>query len=82
MRRVLPFIEPEYFEGINGTLFRESCKYVGKYNKLPTAESFKVELDETVTLTDDQYKQAVESLPVIFQEDTSDEDWLIDKTEK
>jgi hypothetical protein len=82
MRRVLPFIEPEYFEGINGTLFRESCKYVGKYNKLPTAESFKVELDETVTLTDDQYKQAVESLPVIFQEDTSDEDWLINKTEK
>ena len=42
MRKVLPFIKPEYFEGIYRTLFKEAGKYVAKYNGLPTAESFKI----------------------------------------
>ncbi len=83
MRRVLPFIQPEYFEGIYSTLFKETCKYVAKYNKLPNQESFKIELDDTSTLTDEQYREAVESIPSIFtREEEQDEDWLIDKTEK
>lgn len=82
MRRVLPFIQPEYFEGIYSTLFKETCKYVAKYNKLPNQESFKIELDDTSTLTDEQYREAVESIPSIFTREEQDEDWLIDKTEK
>ena len=82
MRRVLPFIQPEYFEGINSALFKEVCKYVAKYNKIPTDESFKIELDDTDSLTDEQYRNAVESIPVIFQKDDSDHEWLMEKTEK
>ena len=82
MRRVLPFIQPEYFEGIYSTLFKETCKYVAKNNKLPNQESFKIELDDTSTLTDEQYREAVESIPSIFTREEQDEDWLIDKTEK
>ena len=44
MRKVLPFIKPDYFEGIYRILFREAGKFVSKYNKLPNAESFKAEL--------------------------------------
>ena len=72
MRRVLPFIQPEYFEGIYSTLFKETCKYVAKYNKLPNQESFKIELDDTSTLTDEQYREAVESIPSIFTREEQD----------
>ena len=50
MRKVLPFIKPDYFEGIYRILFREAGKFVGKYNKLPTAETFKIELDQARNL--------------------------------
>ena len=34
MRKVLPFVKPEYFEGVYKSLFIEAGKFVGKYNKL------------------------------------------------
>ena len=37
MRKVLPFIKPDYFQGVYRTLFKEAGKYVAKYNKLPTS---------------------------------------------
>ena len=46
MRKVLPFIKPEYFEGPYRTLFKEAGKFVAKYNKLPTKETFLVELND------------------------------------
>jgi len=82
MRKVLPFIKPEYFEGIYRTLFKETGKYVAKYNSLPTAESFKIELDQTDRLTNDQYSMAVDILPHLFSNEKVNEAWLLDTTEK
>ena len=31
MRKVIPFIKPDYFQGIYKTLFKEVGKYIGKY---------------------------------------------------
>ena len=81
MRKVLPFIRPEYFEGVYQKLFKEVAKYVAKYNRLPTAESFKIELDDS-TLTEEQYRHAVEIIPEIFKKEEVDDEWLYDKTEK
>ena len=44
MRKVLPFIKPDYFQGVYLTLFKETGKYVSKYNKLPTSESLIIDL--------------------------------------
>lgn len=82
MRKVLPFIKTEYFEGVYQKLFKEVGKYVSKYNKLPTLESFKIEIDASDNFTDEQYREAIESLPEIFKEEKVDDDWLLDKTEK
>ena len=82
MRKVLPFIKPDYFEGVYRILFREAGKFVGKYNKLPTAESFKIELDQSDKLTGEQYVMAVDILPQLFSKETIDERWLLDTTEK
>ena len=81
MRRVLPFIKPEYFEGPYRTLFKEAGKYVAKYNKLPTAESFMVELNNS-DVSGDAYTAACEIAETLFVGDSVDEQWLIDNTEK
>ena len=82
MRKVLPFIKNEYFEGVYRQLFKQVGMYVSKYNKLPTQESFKVELDDSDIFNDEQYRHAVEILPDIFKVEEIDNEWLIDKTEK
>ncbi len=82
MRKVLPFVKPDYFEGVYRILFKEAGKFIGKYNKLPTLESFKVELDQSDRLTGDNYTIAVDILPNIFAKEESDSEWLMDSTEK
>jgi len=82
MRKVLPFIKPEYFEGVYQQLFRQVAVFVAKYNKLPTAESFKIELDDNNSLSDEHYRHAVEIIPEIFKNEEIDETWLYNKTEK
>ena len=82
MRKVLPFIKPEYFQGVYNQLFKEAGKFVAKYNKLPTLDAFKIEVDNSDKFNDDQYTAAMEILPNIFVTETSDEKWLEDTTEK
>jgi len=82
MRKVLPFVKPEYFEGVYRLLFKEVGKYVAKYNRLPTVESFKIEVDQSDSFTDEQYQHAVEIIPNIFSSEKVDEQWLLNTTEK
>ena len=82
MRKVLPFIKPEYFQGVYNQLFKEAGKFVAKYNKLPNLDAFKIEIDNSDKFNDDQYQAAMEILPNIFAPETSDEKWLEDTTEK
>ena len=82
-RKVLPFIKPEYFQGVYNQLFKEVAKFVAKYNKLPTIDSFKIEIDQSDKFNDDQYTAAMEILPNVFDKsEKADEEWLIDTTEK
>ena len=82
MRKVLPFIKPDYFQGVYRILFKEAGKFVGKYNKLPSAETFKIELDQSDMIGGEQYSVAVDILPQLFSKEKIDDIWLIDTTEK
>jgi len=84
MRKVLPFVKPEYFQGVYNSLFKQIAKYVAKYNKLPTKETLKIEIDQSDTFNDDQYTAALEILPNIFDTETvkANDKWLEDTTEK
>ena len=82
MRKVLPFIKPDYFEGIYRILFREAGKFVAKYNKLPNTEAFKIELDGADKLNDEQYNLAMDIVPQLFSNEKVDDKWLLDTTEK
>jgi replicative DNA helicase len=81
MRKVLPFVKKDYFEGIYRELFNQVVKFVSKYNKLPSLEAFKIELDD-VNLNAEMYTHAMDILPDIFQAKKEDSEWLLDTTEK
>ena len=82
MRKVAAFLEPDYFEGVYKGLFRELTLFIAKYNKLPTMEAFKIEVDQGDRLNDEVYRHAMEILPNIFEKKPENLDWLIDTTEK
>ena len=83
MRRVIPFMDPAYFEGVEKELFKYYAKYVAKYNSQPTLQSFRIFIDESeATMSEDGYRQAMEMLPVLFDKVETNENWLIDATEK
>jgi len=81
MRKVLPFIKPDYFQGVYKTLFKESGKYVGKYNRLPTRETLQIELQES-NLQPEMFTMAMDLVPQLFSEEPIDDEWLLDATEK
>ncbi len=81
MRKVLPFVKVEYFEGPYKTLMKEAGKFVAKYNKLPTKESFGVELSNS-NISGEQFNIIAEIAEQLFTNDKVDEQWLMDSTEK
>jgi replicative DNA helicase len=81
-RKVIPFIQPEYFEGVYQKLFKQVIDYTTKYNTLPTSEALMVEIDQTSKFTDEQYRHVVEIMPELFKPEPVDETWLYNRTEK
>ena len=82
MRKVLPFIKADYFQGVYKSLFKEAAKYVAKYNRLPTSETLSIELQETTNMSDDQFRVAMDIVPQLFAIEKIDNKWLVDSTEK
>ena len=55
-RRVLPFIQDEYFsETPHKVLFNEIKKYTLEYNSLPTKETISIGVDELTNLSQKDY---------------------------
>ena len=81
VRKVLPFIKKEYFQDyIDRSIYESIYKHFEKYNACPTIDALKIEINNSGSFTEDQYKAADELLSSLKPtEDTSE--WLIDQTE-
>lgn len=83
MRKVIPFMDPAYFEGVEKELFKLYVKYVAKYNNQPSQQSLRLAIDESeANLSEDGYRAAVDMLPILFSTPKVDDDWLVDEAEK
>ena len=82
MRKVIPFVKKEYFEGTYRLLFVEVVRFVQKYNRLPTQETLSVEIQESDRFNENTYTESVDILPRIFERNDENEQWLYDTTEK
>lgn len=81
-RATLPYIKAEYFsDKVEKAIFRTISKFVDTYNDQPTVESIRVILSESNWLAQEDVDVAVTQLESISEEEQSNYDWLIDKTE-
>lgn len=84
MRKVVPFMDPNYFEGVHRALFKEYVRYVAKYSGLPSIDAFRISMQETDTnLSEEVFRHAMDILPDLFTpDDDTDIVWLLENTEK
>lgn len=81
LRKVLPFLKPNYFEGSQKVLFNQISDFVDKFNSVPTLEALAIEFEANEKLSDDMFTEVSALLPGMFEPIDIDEDFLIDKTE-
>ena len=81
-RKVLPFIKKDYFSTrTEQLLFEEIYKFIDSYNNLPTKETILIEVQNRKDINEEEHTQLKEYVSGLSDE-KSDEQWLIDTTEK
>ena len=83
MRKVLPFLKPDYFDNTHEKIiFEEVTKFIVAYDKSPTSEILSIECEKRKDINDDAYKEILTYLKDLETLEESIDDWLIDTTEK
>ena len=84
LRRVLPFLESEYFhDKTERSVFERIKDFVGRYNVLPTRESLVIEFSES-RMEQDELDEVVNYLTMLESEkdEKPNDEWLTETTEK
>ena len=81
LRKVVPFLKPNYFEGPLKLIFKQVAAFVEKHNTLPTLEAFRIDLEQNEKISDDMFTEVSALLPEIFSPVDIDPDFLLEKTE-
>jgi replicative DNA helicase len=82
LRKVLPFIEPSYFEDRKDrVIFDEISKFIVKYDKPVSQEILKIEIGNRDDVTDEEHKQLIDQITLLDKEPVNG-DWILDTTEK
>ena len=81
LRKVVPFLKPNYFEGSLKVIFKQVAAFVDKHNTLPTLEAFRIDLEQNEKVSDDMFTEVSALLPEVFSPVDIDQDFLLEKTE-
>lgn len=80
-RRVIPYLQKEYFEGSHKVVFDLIVDFVAKHNKLPTGRVLDIELQK-VSAPEDVLNQSSLLINEINGKTDLDTEYLINETEK
>lgn len=81
-RKVVPYVKEEYFESLpEKTVYKLINTYVTKYNKFPTHQALKIDLENS-SLEQKVYDECETIIAESQQVGDVDQEWLFDKTEK
>ena len=81
-RKTLPFYHSQYFEdSCEKVIFEQIANFVHEYDNMPTKEILLIDIEKRRDITDDQFKE-VSSIVSDLHDETVDQNWLIDTTEK
>jgi len=81
LRKVVPFLKPNYFEGSLKVIFKQVAAFVDKHNTLPTLEAFRIDLEQNEKVSDDMFTEVSALLPEVFSPVDIDQEFLLEKTE-
>ena len=80
-RKVIPFIEEDYFEEKSDkVVFEEIHAFLKTYDSLPTKEVLQIEVGKRTDLTQDEF-QSTEQLISALSETEYEKKWVLDTTE-
>jgi len=81
-RKVIPFIEPTYFEQrTEKVIFEEIARFIVKYGSAITTEALNIEVENRTDLNESEIKETRE-ICNSFNDSPVDHQWLLDTTEK
>ena len=81
-RKVIPFIEPDYFEQrTEKVIFEEISQFIVNYGGAITTEALQIELENRTDLTETEIKES-RDITGMFNDSPADRQWLLDTTEK
>jgi hypothetical protein len=81
-RKVIPFIQPDYFEQkTEKVIFEEIVKFIVKYGSAITIEALNIEVENRTDLTEEQVKE-VREINKSLNDAPVEKQWLLDTTEK
>ena len=81
-RKVIPFIQPEYFEQRSEkVIFEEITQFIVKYGSAITIEALNIETDNRTDLTETEVRE-IRDISNSLTDSAVDDQWLIDTTEK
>ena len=81
-RKVIPFIEPDYFENKSERItFEQIAEFIVKYGTTITIEALNIEVDNRTDLTETEVKE-IRALNGFLTNTPVDYQWLMDTTEK
>jgi replicative DNA helicase len=82
-RKVLPFLKEEYFQTVTDrVILGKIKKYMDQYNCPPSKEALYIELENTQSLSEADYSNAVSQVEQLSKDDEVNVEWLVDKTEQ
>jgi replicative DNA helicase len=81
-RKVIPFIQPDYFEQkTEKVVFEEIVKFIVKYGSAITIEALNIEVENRTDLSEDQIKE-IREINKSLNDFPVEKQWLLDTTEK
>ena len=81
-RKVIPFIQPDYFEQrIEKVVFEQIVKFIVKYGSAITVEALGIEIENRNDLTESEIKE-IRELVSSLHDGVVEKQWILDTTEK
>jgi replicative DNA helicase len=81
-RKVIPFIQPDYFEQRSEkVVFEEIVKFIVKYGSAITTEALAIEIENRTDLNESEIKD-IRDLNSKLHDGVVDKQWILDTTEK
>jgi replicative DNA helicase len=81
-RKVIPFIQPEYFDQKSErVVFEEIVQFIVKYNSAITKEALGIEIENRTDLTETDVKD-IREICTSLNDSVVEKQWLLDTTEK